>query len=546
MDAISLPRVDSSKASVRVFISHTSSDKDTLVRPLVRALQEHGVDPWFDEGSMRPGDSLVRSIDRGLIDCDFAVIVLSPEFMKRTWPEYEFVSLMSRELHGGRKVVIPVWFNVTRDEVASYSLALADKLAITATGKELFEVAREILAVVRPSGMTSLRAERMIRERSSGEMSTVRLDKVAVLPVPAGPVSLAGRDAVSAILAELTFPYLHASDIDGMFADLSKEPHPQTEILVHQILAACYLLTLQTTSGAPVDDDTRRRLRQYILCLGSGIEADPIARSLPENLVSSAKALLDWLNSVGHSKEVVVTSRNVNASTPKDSQVRNAALVTKWFGSDSESIREALHDGLLRANEMSEAGDFGAAADIYLALELLALQLEGIKGDLYYRCRANHAYYLGMAGSPLEAVDLFREVRAAYLELNGPSHEATESAHSNVADFLGRAGLHMEACLEYEALLDQIEADGGIKRERYKKTKNGLAHSLLEWLDARGENGQSEEERDAYIRMAPKAFGHREATRSKKSRRETSVSEGRGSNGPPRHAPERPLQQELF
>lgn len=159
VDSLPLPRISPYHAPVRVFISHTSSDKHILVRPLVKALQDHGVDPWFDEVSMRPGDSLVRSIDKGLIDCDFAVIVLSPDFMKKKWPEYEFASLMSRELHDGRKVVIPVWFNVTQEEVASYSLALADKLAINATGKELFEVAREVLAVVRPSGMTSLRAE---------------------------------------------------------------------------------------------------------------------------------------------------------------------------------------------------------------------------------------------------------------------------------------------------------------------------------------------------------------------------------------------------
>jgi hypothetical protein len=49
-----------------LFISHAWEDKDRLVRPLARYLQNLGARVWYDEFSLSLGDSLMRSIDRGL------------------------------------------------------------------------------------------------------------------------------------------------------------------------------------------------------------------------------------------------------------------------------------------------------------------------------------------------------------------------------------------------------------------------------------------------------------------------------------------------
>ena len=48
------------------FVSHAWEDKDTFVRPLVEALGLLGVSLWYDEVSLRLGDSLSGSIDRGI------------------------------------------------------------------------------------------------------------------------------------------------------------------------------------------------------------------------------------------------------------------------------------------------------------------------------------------------------------------------------------------------------------------------------------------------------------------------------------------------
>jgi hypothetical protein len=70
-----------------VFICHASEDKDELVRPLAAALKGEHVDVWYDEFSLKVGDSLRQSIDRGLAGARFGVVVLSPAFFKKSWTQ---------------------------------------------------------------------------------------------------------------------------------------------------------------------------------------------------------------------------------------------------------------------------------------------------------------------------------------------------------------------------------------------------------------------------------------------------------------------------
>jgi hypothetical protein len=49
-----------------LFISHASEDKEDFVRPLAETLQQLGVKVWYDEFTLKVGDSLRRKIDSGL------------------------------------------------------------------------------------------------------------------------------------------------------------------------------------------------------------------------------------------------------------------------------------------------------------------------------------------------------------------------------------------------------------------------------------------------------------------------------------------------
>jgi hypothetical protein len=131
-----------------VFICHASDDKDTFVRPLAEALVRLGLRVWFDEFSLSVGDSLVRSIDKGLAESSFGIVVLSPAFIGKKWTEHELRGLVTRDIEEGG-VILPLWHGITKDEVIRFSPPLADKLAIDTSRTELEDAGLQILQKVR-------------------------------------------------------------------------------------------------------------------------------------------------------------------------------------------------------------------------------------------------------------------------------------------------------------------------------------------------------------------------------------------------------------
>lgn len=144
-----------------VFICHAAEDKDSLVRPLAEILRKHRVEVWYDEFCLRPGDSLRRAIDRGLTSSRLGVVVLSPDFFSKSWPQWELDGLVQRELAAENPVVVPVWHRVTHEDVLAFSPSLADKVAIQ-SAKGPAAVARRLLEILTPGGSTLLIARDLV------------------------------------------------------------------------------------------------------------------------------------------------------------------------------------------------------------------------------------------------------------------------------------------------------------------------------------------------------------------------------------------------
>jgi hypothetical protein len=130
-----------------VFISHATEDKDAVVRPLAHALQELGVDVWYDEFELRVGDSLRRKIDSGIARSRFGIVVLSHAFFSKSWPQYELDGLVTMAV-SGKQVILPLWHEISKDEVIRQSPSLADKVALRTSDYAVAEIAEEIAAVV--------------------------------------------------------------------------------------------------------------------------------------------------------------------------------------------------------------------------------------------------------------------------------------------------------------------------------------------------------------------------------------------------------------
>ena len=131
-----------------VFISHASEDKDAVVRPLANALVQHGLRVWYDEFELKIGDSLRRKIDKGLANSRFGIVVLSRDFIKKGWTNYELDGIISKSV-SGEQVMLPIWHEITKQEIIAYSPSLADKVARNTSSYTIDEIANEIAELIR-------------------------------------------------------------------------------------------------------------------------------------------------------------------------------------------------------------------------------------------------------------------------------------------------------------------------------------------------------------------------------------------------------------
>lgn len=164
-----------------VFISHASEDKEDLARPLAEQLRGRGLKVWLDETELKLGDSLRRSIDYGLSKSRYGLVILSPEFLRKEWPQKELDGLVARE-DGTEKVILPIWHNVTRSDIVAYSPMLADKMAAP-TSKGLVYVVDQIIKAVMSIEITSgsFESEQVTEEHQSHDLHNLivqMLDRV--------------------------------------------------------------------------------------------------------------------------------------------------------------------------------------------------------------------------------------------------------------------------------------------------------------------------------------------------------------------------------
>ena len=93
------------------------------------------------------GDSLRRKIDQGLSKSRFGIIVISKSFIKKGWTNYELDGLMTKAV-SGQQILLPIWHDITKQEVINYSPSLADKVARSTSQETVEEIAEEIANMV--------------------------------------------------------------------------------------------------------------------------------------------------------------------------------------------------------------------------------------------------------------------------------------------------------------------------------------------------------------------------------------------------------------
>lgn len=142
------PAVSDDAEAYDVFISHASEDKDSIVRALAEALQGRGLAVWYDEFTLRIGDSLRRKIDAGLARSRVGLVVISPSFISKGWTNYELDGIVTRSV-SGEQILLPIWHEITKQQVMDFSPSLADKVARSTAMHTVDEIAQEIFGLLR-------------------------------------------------------------------------------------------------------------------------------------------------------------------------------------------------------------------------------------------------------------------------------------------------------------------------------------------------------------------------------------------------------------
>jgi len=129
------------------FISHASEDKE-FVRNLVEKLQNKDCEIWYDEFELEVGDSLRMSIDDGISESRFGIAVLSDNYFDKQWPKAELNGLVTKQRSTSQKVILPIWYGVSKKDIMQHSRILADTYALRSDRSTIEEIANNIAHVI--------------------------------------------------------------------------------------------------------------------------------------------------------------------------------------------------------------------------------------------------------------------------------------------------------------------------------------------------------------------------------------------------------------
>lgn len=270
-----------------VFISHASEDKKEIVEPLAEFLTSLGAKVWYDSFTLQIGDSLSRSIDKGLANSRYGLVILSLSFLQKDWPEYELRGLVAKEL-GRDKVILPIWHNVTKDQIISFSPPLADKLALKTSDHSIKEIGLKVLAVIRPDLLEYIHARLAYQKakehgiRKNIDWRKLNFSEIRHETLPDNLVSRI-RFIRSALLT--IYPQTMDFWLDGFKRDLN----PVDEIEFWERVCTCYLEYI--TINELTKDQGKAAFRFILLFIQGADEQDlqSTISILPEGTIDLIK-----------------------------------------------------------------------------------------------------------------------------------------------------------------------------------------------------------------------------------------------------------------
>ena len=137
----------------RVYLAHASDDKP-VVRPIAEYLMRNGIEVWFDQWEIEPGDSLRPNMEEGLGVMTHFVVVLTPTSITKPWVAKEIDVGMVRQV-GGESRFVPVMIGLDHKALSPFFQAMLCLKIDPADENDLKELADRLHGVSRKPAMGS-------------------------------------------------------------------------------------------------------------------------------------------------------------------------------------------------------------------------------------------------------------------------------------------------------------------------------------------------------------------------------------------------------
>lgn len=244
-----------------LFISHASEDKDEIVRPMATILERLSVRVWYDESSLQLGDSLTASIDKGLRQSRYGLLVLSKAFLGKNWPDYEYRSLLTRQIDG-ESVILPLWYDVTKEEVKAYSLFLTDIKGLAVTRDNMNVVIPAIVKVVRPDIWLEVRMRSVLR-KAVDEGTPKAVERSDIKPQTERQSKLTKQQLIRSKAVYYGIGMHLNRSFDDYVEQYELDFVPERELQSWEIMNACYLEMIER-HGEATEADKKDYFRSLI------------------------------------------------------------------------------------------------------------------------------------------------------------------------------------------------------------------------------------------------------------------------------------------
>jgi hypothetical protein len=224
-----------------VFISHASEDKESFVKELATNLGSFGLKVWYDDFSLKVGDSINQSINNGIANSNYGIIVLSNVFFEKYWPQNEANGLFIMESIN-RNTILPIWHNIDKQGITKYSPILADKKALLSS-ENMMKISLEIIKIVNPVLAKSIHARLVYNQiAKNGQPRTVDINTLKKSPIIHD--KLKDSQIRRLRLIKAIFDEEDHISMEAFVSDFKRDLYPDDEINKWENMAIAYLETI--------------------------------------------------------------------------------------------------------------------------------------------------------------------------------------------------------------------------------------------------------------------------------------------------------------